>query len=108
MIQNCPHGSSAPIDVLKNIHDSQAGATRHKCAICAYTAGYLHGMSSPDFACPVQNTLNVTLNNLPESQAGIGRHKCCVCAYHRGFEMGNNRYATLFPIIVKDTIHSHV
>jgi hypothetical protein len=108
MTQNCIHGNSAPTDVLETIHDSQAGISRHKCAVCAYVAGYLHGMNSSNFTCPVQNTLNAVLKDLPESQAGIGRHKCCVCAYHKGFEMGTRSYTTSFAIDTKNMMHNHV
>lgn len=40
----CPHGSKAPLDVLKNIHDSQFGEGRHKCIVCAYQNGYIDGV----------------------------------------------------------------
>ena len=95
-IQNCNHGNSAPADVLENLHDSQAGSGRHKCAVCAYNEGYNKGRRSGRFNCPIPSAYKTTLRNLPSSQAGAGRHKCCVCAYHRGFEAGR-AYAATHP-----------
>ncbi|RKZ93392.1 MAG: hypothetical protein DRR19_01215 [Candidatus Parabeggiatoa sp. nov. 1] len=43
--EHCDHGNSAPYDVLKNLHYSQAGAGRHKCTICAYKEGYQAGIA---------------------------------------------------------------
>lgn len=63
-------------------HD-QGGAGRHRCAACAYEAGYKAGLQR-------QETLFLDLDDLPESQAGSVRHKsphaaciyyCVICKY---------------------------
>lgn len=41
--EHCNHGNVAPVEVLENLDESQAGAGRHKCAVCAYREGYNHG-----------------------------------------------------------------
>jgi hypothetical protein len=89
--QNCNHGNSAPADVLEEIHDSQAGSVRHKCAVCAYARGYADGRGATPFKCATRSATNRRLGDLPDSQAGPGRHKCCVCAYQAGFRAGQRR-----------------
>jgi hypothetical protein len=41
--ENCKHGKAAPIEVLGEIEFSQSGEGRHKCAVCAYAAGFAAG-----------------------------------------------------------------
>lgn len=36
----CTHGRRAPTELLDSLPNSQAGAGRHKCAICAYHQGF--------------------------------------------------------------------
>lgn len=89
---HCAHGSDAPEPVLLNLPESQAGAARHKCAVCAYSRGHSEGtqlrqLGSPVETCQHGNSAPTDiLADLPESQAGPGlqRHKCCVCAYSQG------------------------
>jgi len=45
-MEGCDHGKNAPTEILINLADSQAGAGRHKCAICAYAAGYEAGFEA--------------------------------------------------------------
>lgn len=42
--ENCKHGNAAPLDLLAGLPPSQAGAGRHKCAVCAYEAGFEAGL----------------------------------------------------------------
>lgn len=35
----CKHGSTAPIELLNSLPQSQGGIARHKCAVCAYNQG---------------------------------------------------------------------
>ena len=99
--ERCKHERSATKEHLEVLHDSQAGEGRHKCAVCAYAAGYQAGLTNatlppqpnPETCQQGLKLASQTLANLPPSQAGTGRHKCCVCAYHCGFDEG--RAATL-------------
>ena len=45
-IEFCKHGSMAPIEILENIHENQAGDGRHKCLVCAYEKGYSIGLKT--------------------------------------------------------------
>lgn len=69
--------------IMLSLPTDQGGVGRHKCAACAYEAGYqagynLHGALSID---------NV-LMNLEESQAGAHRHKSPHAAYALGYYHG--------------------
>ena len=81
--ENCYHGKSAPIGLFNELHHSQAGSGRHKCAICAYDQGYRRGLSHPtppagdSEECQVgKHAPSNMLADLPDSQAGAGRHQC--------------------------------
>lgn len=39
----CAHGHVAPSGIISGLDASQAGVGRHKCVICAYSAGYAAG-----------------------------------------------------------------
>lgn len=39
-METCLHGKSAPFSTISGLQESQAGAGRHKCAVCAYHAGF--------------------------------------------------------------------
>lgn len=39
----CQEGFRAPTEMLEELPDSQAGAGRHKCCICAYHQGFQAG-----------------------------------------------------------------
>ena len=94
-MSTCKHNSNAPDQALNTIHIGQEGVQRHKCAECAYRAGYQYGTQ---YSVPPSGNAECTYTNpqrrapkdemdaLPESQAGKGRHKCAVCAYHAGFD----------------------
>lgn len=86
-LQQCDHGSAAPTEVLQDLPESQAGAGRHKCVICAYQRG-LEGITGASAEnCDHRNVAPVpVLVDLPQSQAGLGiaRHKCAVCAFAAG------------------------
>jgi hypothetical protein len=91
--QRCSHGRVAPTETLENLHDSQAGTGRHKCAVCAYDSGYRWGLEHPapegGQSEECQQHVRVAkdiLDGLPDSQAGAGRHKCVNCAYREGFD----------------------
>lgn len=45
-MENCKHDKQAPKDVLRALPESQAGEGRHKCAVCAYDAGYKDGLEA--------------------------------------------------------------
>jgi len=89
----CQHGQSAPISILKDLHDSQMGSGRHRCTNCAYQRGFEWGLTNLNLPTanlePCQIGLAApkdVLLDLPLSQAGSGRHKCTICAYNHGFK----------------------
>jgi hypothetical protein len=59
----------------------QGGAGRHRCAGCAYEAGYQAGLQRHE-------TLVLDLDQLPKSQAGAVRHKSPHAAYAQGYYDG--------------------
>lgn len=66
-------------DVMNSIPADQGGVGRHKCAACAYEAGYnLNGNLN----------INSVLENLEESQAGAQRHKSPHAAFALGYYNG--------------------
>jgi hypothetical protein len=89
----CKHNQTAPTHTMTNLHESQKPRTgRHKCAVCAYEAGYQYGLNNSiapggESECP-DSGLRAPTEDLPISQEGEGvqRHKCCVCAYHAGYQ----------------------
>lgn len=34
--------------IMRRLHERQAGAGRHKCAYCAYIAGYIRGLKDAE------------------------------------------------------------
>jgi hypothetical protein len=44
--ETCQIGKSAPGAMLDALPDSQAGAGRHKCCICAYLLGLADGLAA--------------------------------------------------------------
>lgn len=61
--------------------DFQGGRGRHKCAGCAYEAGYKLGLERSE-------QFKLALDSLPESQAGHIRHKCPHAAFAAGYAKG--------------------
>ena len=92
--ESCAHDNKAPTAVLDALHDSQAGAHRHKCCICAYQQGREIGRLNTAFPTTGEieecrsgrRVPKQVLYKLPDSQAGTGRHKCAICAFQLGFE----------------------
>jgi len=71
--------------VLLGLPDSQAGAGRHKCVVCAYQRGFEGASGTHVERCDHRNFAPVdVLKTLRGSQAGSGRHKCAVCAFAAG------------------------
>ena len=92
--ETCAHGKAAPLSILRELHDSQAGIGRHKCTNCAYEKGFTAGVSGAvnseqSEQCNAGSATPISvLRALPESQAGSGRHKCTNCAYQSGYRDG--------------------
>ncbi len=100
--ETCIHGGISPVNLLKNLHHSQAGSGRHRCPTCAYEQGFLIGSSKEwksyvDFcnklfdgeACQTGSIAPTKiLKHLGDNQGGTGRHKCTNCAFKEGFEVG--------------------
>lgn len=41
--ERCRHDKKAPQDLILDLPENQGGAGRHKCAVCAYDAGFKAG-----------------------------------------------------------------
>ena len=67
--------------VLSNLPDDQGGRGRHKCAGCAYDAGYSAAVNR-------QEDININLDELPKNQGGLGRHKSPHAAFAKGYLAG--------------------
>ena len=65
-------------EAFASLPTTQAAASRHKCAGCAYDKGYKQGYSLAD-------VLTLDLESLPESQAGSVRHKSAHAAFALGY-----------------------
>jgi hypothetical protein len=63
---------------FSNLPDDQGGKGRHKCAGCAYDAGFEAGRRRDE-------KINMDLESLDESQAGTVRHKSPHAAYAQGY-----------------------
>lgn len=94
LTETCKHKKVAPINALELLPHSQAGAGRHRCAVCAFYAGENAGrkqkrITSSLTRCKHGNFAPIPgIKEIPDSQAGTGRHKCIVCAYALGLSQG--------------------
>ncbi|HDN0682443.1 TPA: hypothetical protein RXG61_004018 [Escherichia coli] len=70
-----PYFARLPVD--------QGDFGRHKCAGCAYEAGYQRGINR----C-MSIDMETDFQNLPESQADAVRHKSPYVAYAQGYANG--------------------
>lgn len=100
--ETCIHGGVSPINLLKELHHSQAGSGRHRCPTCAYEQGFILGSSKQwisysDYCLSLNNKeecINGSiapsniLKSLGGNQGGTGRHKCTNCAFKDGFQVG--------------------
>ena len=68
---------------MLSLPTDQGGVGRHKCAACAYEAGYQAGYNL-DGSLSIDNVLS----NLEESQAGAQRHKSPHAAFALGYYDG--------------------
>src|SRR5579884_1096056 len=98
-MSTCNHGSTAPDEVLNELHESQAGMrngveiTRHKCCECAYARGYEFAKRHPiepsgSARCKRtgRSAPETQFLDTPISQGRAGRHKCAICAFHEGYK----------------------
>lgn len=69
--------------IMSSLPTDQGGVGRHKCAACAYEAGYQAGYN-------LDGTLSIdnVLLSLEESQAGAQRHKSPHAAFALGYYHG--------------------
>ena len=77
---SCQHGHRF-LPILEGLPHDQGKDGRHKCAGCAYHAGFEAGENRLE-------SLQLNLNSLSESQAGTGRHKSPHAAYALGYLHG--------------------
>jgi hypothetical protein len=69
--------------IMEELPTDQGGKGRHKCAACAYEAGYEDGLQQKE-----KINLSQLLNSLEESQAAAQRHKSPHAAYSLGYYHG--------------------
>ena len=69
--------------IMLSLPTDQGGVGRHKCAACAYEAGYQAGYNLDGTFC-----IDNVLINLEESQAGVQRHKSPHAAFALGYYNG--------------------
>ena len=63
---------------FESLPTDQGGAGRHKCAGCAYEAGFQDGLARKE-------SIHIDLDSLPDCQAGVVRHKSPHAAYAQGY-----------------------
>jgi len=99
----CSHPAPPSLSAqLDGLHKTQAGARRHRCAACAYAAGYRDGTKAAAADHRVSSWLldgaaemceegrsapRAILAGLDENQ-GDHRHSCAVCAWTMGWRAG--------------------
>lgn len=76
----CKIDHSSLIAKMNMLPTDQGGVGRHKCAACAYLAGFDAG-----YDLNGDLSVNQVLQNLDESQAGAQRHKSPHAAYALGY-----------------------
>lgn len=69
--------------IMYRLPTDQGGVGRHKCAACAYEAGYDAGYQLNE-----KLSIDDVLSQLEESQAGSHRHKSPHAAYALGYYDG--------------------
>lgn len=74
----CRRDHSKIASILEDLPTDQGGRWRHKCAGCAYEAGYEAGYNHES------QDIDEVLESLDESQAGSQRHKDAYAAYTKG------------------------
>ena len=79
----CKKNHSNLESIMLSLPTDQGGVGRHKCAACAYEAGFRAGYN-------LDGTLGIddVLMNLEESQAGAQRHKSPHAAFALGYYKG--------------------
>jgi hypothetical protein len=66
--------------IMEQFPFDQGGKGRHKCAACAYEAGYQDGLQQEE-----NINLSQLFDSLEESQAAAQRHKSPHAAYAQGY-----------------------
>ena len=79
----CKIDHSSLASKMIGLPTGQGGVGRHKCAACAYRAGYDAGYSLDESL-----SINQVLERLDESQAGAQRHKSPHAAFALGYYDG--------------------
>lgn len=79
----CKKDHSLLQGIMKTLPTDQGGVGRHKCAACAYEAGY-----KAEYDLNGSLSIDSVLANLEESQAKAQRHKSPHAAYALGYYHG--------------------
>jgi hypothetical protein len=72
--------------IFSNLPDSQADDGRHKCAACAYEAGFMDGINNQP------SNYGKIVHSLLDRQAGIVRHKDPEAVYDMGYADGKSKF----------------
>lgn len=80
---SCQKDHSKIQHLMRELPEDQGGVGRHKCAACAYDAGYIAGYNLDETL-----SINDVLENLEESQAQAQRHKSPHAAFALGYYHG--------------------
>lgn len=79
----CDKNHDAVQKIMETLPTDQGGVGRHKCAACAYEAGYKAGYNLDGSL-----SIDAVLVNLPYSQARAQHHKSPHAAYALGYYHG--------------------
>lgn len=79
----CTKDHSKIQSIMSTLPVDQGGVGRHKCAACAYEAGYAAG-----YKLNGKLSVDDVLAGLDKSQAGFQRHKSPHAAYALGYYNG--------------------
>ncbi|WP_159801544.1 hypothetical protein [Flavobacterium sp. MK4S-17] len=79
----CKKEHSHTDTIVEELPIDQGGVGRHKCASCAYEAGYKYGLLRAE-----NINLESILDNIEESQKGQRRHRSPHAAYSLGYYHG--------------------
>ena len=84
---SCQRDHSSISHIMAALPDDQGGTGRHKCAACAYDAGFLQGRSLME-----RIDIGQVIDSLDESQAAAQRHKSPRAAFAQGYLDGVRAY----------------
>lgn len=107
----CSHGHFAPVDVLIALPESQAGPglSWHRCAVCAYAAGFEAASLYPEIATalgsfPEGATTSITVNVYERSAAA---RAACIAHHGANCSVCEMSFEAMYGEAGKGLIHVH-